>query len=89
VRDVAGCGALQGRHERPRARELRVVVVLDHQAVAGRGPGQQGGAPLRAELDTGRVLVGRRDQHRPRPGPLERRDVDALASTGTSTIRSP
>ena len=66
VHDPRGIEPLQ-RGERPAVvAELGVVVVLDHEPVAGARPRQQRVAPLRPHHRAGRELVAGRDRRRRR-----------------------
>ena len=74
--------ALQAADGVPVVAELGVIVVFDHQPVDVAGPADQGGAAVRRQHDTRRVLVGGGDQHGPGLGPGEGRDIDAVGVHG-------
>jgi hypothetical protein len=74
---VFGRESLQRGQRRPVVAELRVVVVLDHEASLARPDGKRGAA-LRRERDARRRLVRRRRQHGVGAGRPQRLDVQAV-----------
>jgi hypothetical protein len=77
VEHALGREALQGADGHAIEAQLRVVVVLDDQAVVALRPLQEGGAPLGGQHGAGREVVRRRDHDRCRVGRVERRDIEA------------
>jgi len=64
INNVIWCQGLQGAGWMAVEAELTVVVVLDHDALAGSSPANRLGAPLRREDDAEGELVCRSEQHR-------------------------
>ncbi len=72
VDDPVGREALDGADRLPIEPELRVVIVLDHECVASRGPRHEGGPALGRQHGAGRVLVGSGHDHGVDVGVVER-----------------